>query len=273
MSDKLQTGLYVVGTPIGNLGDMSARAIETLKSVDIIYAEDTRVSKKLLSHFEIKNKLATLHEHNESEIIEKIVGNIIGGQAVALITDSGMPAISDPGFKLVRAMRESGLAVFAVPGPTAFATAAAISGFPTDRITFCGFLPNKDTARDNMLREDRRISNTIIYYESPNRLGKTIKALSEIMPERRIAICREMTKMFEEVAIGYPADLTARNDWRGEIVIVIEPTPHKKISGDELAEIINDITDKDITTKARAALIAQRSGISKKEAYKKSLKR
>ena len=258
---KMQSGLYIVGTPIGNLSDFSPRAIEILQNVDLIAAEDTRVFGKLAHHFNIKTKTIACHEHNEREIVDSLVAKIQSGLSVATVSDAGMPGISDPGFRLIRAARDAGLNVFMVPGPTAAVSALVLSGFPTDRFTFCGFFDEKK------VRDDNKIRHTIIYYESPNRVMDTIKILASIMPERKIAIVREITKIHEETIIGYPADLVNIEPPRGEIVIVVGPAPDKKMSDDEISEIVNDIIAD--STKSAAAQLALRTGISKKEAYKK----
>ena len=257
----MQSGLYVVGTPIGNLSDMSPRACEILRGVDLIAAEDTRVFGKLAQHFDIKTKVVSCHEHNEREVVDSLVEKIQNGMAIATVSDAGMPGISDPGFRLVRAAREKNVPVFMVPGPTAAISALVLSGFPTDRFTFCGFFDEKK------VRDDNKIRHTIIYYESPNRVMDTIKTLASVMPERKVAIVREITKIHEETIVGYPADLINIEPPRGEIVIVVAPAPDKKMSDDEISDIVNDIVAK--STKSAAAQLAQMAGISKKEAYKK----
>jgi 16S rRNA (cytidine1402-2'-O)-methyltransferase len=261
----MQSGLYIVGTPIGNLGDMSPRAVETLRAASLIACEDTRVAGKLLARFDIRAPLAVFAEHNEKDALAGLVEKIRIG-AVALITDSGMPAISDPGFRLVRACRENNLPVFVVPGPTAAVSALALSGFPTDRFTFCGFFKGeKELAADNHIR------HTIIYYESPNRIMDTIGLCAKIMPERKIAIVREITKIHEETIIGYPADLLDIEPPRGEIVLVIAPAPERKITDGEIREVVESVAG--MTTRDAAAEIAKRTGISRSEAYKKALKK
>ena len=257
----MQSGVYVVGTPIGNLSDMSPRAIEILQNVDLIAAEDTRVFSKLAQHFDIKTKVVSCHEHNERDVIDSLIEKVQSGISLAAVSDAGMPAISDPGFRLVRAARAAGVPVYMVPGPTAVISALVLSGFPTDRFTFCGFFDEKK------VREDNKIRHTIIYYESPNRIMDTIKTLASVMPERQIAIVREITKIHEETIIGYPADLMNIEPPRGEIVLVVAPAPDKKMSDEEISEIVNDIVAN--STKSAAAQLAQMTGISKKEAYKK----
>lgn len=257
----MQSGLYVVGTPIGNLSDMSPRAIDVLRNVDLVAAEDTRVFGKLASHFDIKTKRVSCHEHNEKDVVPELIEKMSAGLSVATVSDAGMPGISDPGFRLVRAARDAGIPVFVVPGPVAAISALVLSGFPTDRFTFCGFFDEKK------LREDNKIRHTIIYYESPNRIMTTISALARVMPERKIAIVREITKIYEEAIIGYPADLINITPPRGEIVIVVAPAPEHKMSDSEITELVNDISAS--STKSAAADLAMRAGISKKEAYRR----
>lgn len=261
----MQTGLYIVGTPIGNMSDMSPRAVDVLRNVDLVAAEDTRVFGKIALHFDIRTPRVSCHEHNERDVVPELIEKIRAGASVAVVTDAGMPGVSDPGFRLVRAARAAGVAVFMVPGPTAAVSALVLSGFPTDRFTFCGFFDEKKLAADNKIR------HTIIYYESPNRIMATIAALARVMPERQIAIVREITKMYEETIIGYPADLMNITPPRGEIVIVVAPAPEHKMSDAEISEIVNDVVA--ASTKSAAADLAARAGISKKEAYKRLLQK
>ncbi|MBR1380503.1 MAG: 16S rRNA (cytidine(1402)-2'-O)-methyltransferase [Alphaproteobacteria bacterium] len=260
----MQSGLYIVGTPIGNLSDMSPRAIDVLTHADIIAAEDTRVFGKIATHFNIKTPRVSCHEHNERDVIPGLIEKISNGMAVAFVSDAGMPGISDPGFRIVRAARVAQLSVFIVPGPTAVISALVLSGFATDRFTFCGFFDEKK------LRDDNKIRHTIVYYESPNRIISTIAAMARVMPERQIAIVREITKIHEETIIGYPSDLLNITPPRGEIVIVVAPAPEHKMTDNEISDIVNDIAA--TSTKQGAADLAARTGISKKEAYKRMLK-
>ena len=259
----MQSGLYIVGTPIGNLGDMSPRAIDVLRNVDLIAAEDTRVFGKLATHFDIHVPRVSCHEHNERDVIPGLIEKLQSGASIAAVSDAGMPGISDPGFRLVRVARAANIPVFVVPGPVAAISALVLSGFPTDRFTFCGFFDEKK------LRDDNKIRHTIIYYESPNRIMTTIASLARVMPERQIAIVREITKLHEDTIIGYPADLMHIEPPRGEIVIVVAPAPEHKMSDAEISEIINDVAA--TTTKSAAADLARRTGISKKEAYRRML--
>ena len=259
----MQSGLYIVGTPIGNLSDMSPRAIDVLRNVDLIAAEDTRVFAKLATHFDIKTPRVSCHEHNERDVIPDLIEKLRSGASIAAVSDAGMPGISDPGFRIVRAARDANIPVYVVPGPVAAISALVLSGFPTDRFTFCGFFDEKK------LRDDNKIRHTIIYYESPNRVMTTIAALARVMPERQIAIVREITKIHEQAIIGYPADLMHIEQPRGEIVIVVAPAPEHKMSDAEISEIINDVVGD--STKVAAADLARRAGISKKEAYRRML--
>lgn len=259
----MQSGLYIVGTPIGNLSDMSPRAIDVLRNVDLIAAEDTRVFAKLATHFDIKTPRVSCHEHNERDVIPDLIEKLRSGASIAAVSDAGMPGISDPGFRIVRAARDANIPVYVVPGPVAAISGLVLSGFPTDRFTFCGFFDEKK------LRDDNKIRHTIIYYESPNRVMTTIAALARVMPERQIAIVREITKIHEQAIIGYPADLMHIEPPRGEIVIVVAPAPEHKMSDAEISEIINDVVGN--STKVAAADLARRAGISKKEAYRRML--
>jgi 16S rRNA (cytidine1402-2'-O)-methyltransferase len=244
--------------------------LETLKSADLVLCEDTRVFGTLAAKFGIETRRAQLHEHNEREAVPDLIKKMEGGEAVALASDSGMPTISDPGFRLVRAAREAGVPVFAVPGPTAFAAALSISGFPTDRFSFLGFLPSADAARKTELIGAARLPGTLIYYESPNRIKETIGELAAIMPERRLAVARELTKIHEEVITGYPADFPEFTA-KGEIVLLIEPAAKPKLSDEDIREIVEDVVKSAKSTKDAAGEIAKRGGISKSEAYTKAL--
>jgi 16S rRNA (cytidine1402-2'-O)-methyltransferase len=217
--------LILVPTPIGNLGDITLRAIETLKNADILLAEDTRVSSKLLKHFGIDKKLTSHHKFNEHKSLPGLISRLKSGSIAALISDAGTPGISDPGFLLVRACIENGIEVECLPGPTALIPALAVSGLPADRFVFEGFLPQKKgrQKRVNALADESR---TMIFYESPFRLVKLLKQLSDAMgQERRACVCRELSKFFEEIKRGTLAELQQYYDQhppKGEIVVVVE---------------------------------------------------
>ena len=216
--------LYVVATPIGNLGDITLRALEVLKSVDIVAAEDTRHSGLLLKHFEIKKPFVSYHEHNEAARTAELVERLSRGENVALITDAGMPGLSDPGLRLIRECINRELPFTIVPGPSSILTALVGSGFATERFSFCGFLPVKSGRRERELRVAAEREETTVCFESPYRLVKTLQACSTIMPSRQLCVARELTKKFEEFRRGTAAELLAHYEARpakGEIVLVV----------------------------------------------------
>ncbi len=220
--------LYVVATPIGNLKDMSERAINTLRQVDLILAEDTRHSARLLAHYGIATSMRSWHEHNERRNIETVVEHLAGGRSLALISDAGTPLVSDPGFILVRALRERGLPVMAIPGPCALIAALSVAGLPTDRFYFAGFLPSKDAARAVRIAGLKSVRATLVFYESPRRVDATLAALATgLGGERRGAIARELTKVHEASYTGTLFALRERlasspDEVRGEFVILVE---------------------------------------------------
>lgn len=216
--------LYVVATPIGNLGDITVRALEVLKSVDVIAAEDTRHSGMLLKHFEIKKPLVSYHEHNEAMRTAQLVERLAADENVALITDAGTPALSDPGARLIRACIERGLPLTIIPGPSSILAALVGSGFSTERFYFGGFLPVKSGQRERELRATAERGETTIFFESPYRLTKTLAVCTGIMPDRQLCVARELTKKFEEFRHGIASELLAHYEAhppKGEIVLVI----------------------------------------------------
>lgn len=217
--------LYVIGTPIGNLDDITLRALETLKSADLIAAEDTRHSGNLLRHFEIRKPLISYHQHNEAMRTQELSERLAAGENIALITDAGMPGLSDPGGRLIRACIEKGLAYTIIPGASAILTALAGSGFPLDRFCYCGFLPVKSGGRERALRAAAGREETSVFFESPYRINKTLAACAGIMPARQLCVARELTKKFEEFRRGTAAELLAHYEAhpaKGEITLVIE---------------------------------------------------
>jgi len=216
--------LYVVATPIGNLGDITLRALEVLKSVDLIAAEDTRNSGILLKHFGIKKPLISYHEHNEAMRSAQLTERMAAGEDVALTTDAGTPGLSDPGTRLIRECIKRGLAFTIIPGPSSILTALAGSGFSMEKFYFRGFLPVKSGQRERKLRVAAERDETAIFFESPYRLTKTLAACADIMPERQLCVARELTKKFEEFRRGAPAELLAHyqaHPPKGEIVLII----------------------------------------------------
>jgi 16S rRNA (cytidine1402-2'-O)-methyltransferase len=223
---KAAPGLYLVATPIGNLGDVTLRALETLAGVDIIACEDTRITRRLTERYGISAQLKPYHEHNAEAARPKILEALAQGGSIALVSDAGTPLISDPGFKLVREVSAAGHAVFALPGPSSVLAALSVAALPTDRFFFEGFLPAKATARRNRLTELARIDATLVLFESGNRVQDTLAELAEIMGGRDAAICRELTKLHEEITRAPLTDLARQTralETRGEFVLVIGP--------------------------------------------------
>lgn len=222
----MESGLYIVGTPLGNLEDMSFRAVRTLSEADLILAEDTRTSGVLLRHYEVSTPLRSCHGFNERSRVDEVLTLLETGQAVALISDAGMPVVSDPGGRMVRAVREAGHEVFAIPGPTAATTALALSGWGESGFLFLGFVPNKSAGRRRLLSSLTDETRTVILYESTHRIRKCLADLSEIMPEREVYIGRELTKKFETSVTGLPHELVeffSTHSVKGEFVVILGP--------------------------------------------------
>ena len=265
--------LYVIGTPIGNLGDFSPRAAETLEQVDFIAAEDTRVTVKLLNHFGIKKPMISYFEHNRREKGELIVKRILAGENCALVTDAGMPAISDPGEDLVKLCHENAIEVHSVPGPTAFATALAISGMPAGRFTFEGFLSmNKKSRREHLddIKQERR---TMIFYEAPHKLAATLSDLYKALGDRKLAIVREITKIHEQIINTTLSDAAVKyadNSLKGELVLIIEGfTSQKEIfTLDQAVSLAKENMSQGLSVNESAKLAAKKTGIKKSDIYK-----
>ncbi len=272
---------YLVGTPIGNLGDISSRAIEILSAVDFVAAEDTRNTLKLLNHFEIKKPLISYFEHNKKRRGEEIIALLKEGKRGALVTDAGMPAISDPGEDLVRMLYDEGFSVTAVPGPTAFSTALVLSGLDTSRFSFEGFLSTAKKNRREHLESLKGYRNTLIFYEGPTKVKGTLVDLKEILGDRRCAVVRELTKLYEEVLRGTLSDMIAHfneTDPKGEFVIVVEGENEQnreeqfweKLSiPDHVEYYINTGNDK----KTAIRLCANDRGLPKSEVYNLVMKK
>ena len=220
--------LHVVATPIGNLGDLSPRALDTLRNVAAICAEDTRHTRQLLAHFGLERPLVALHEHNEEQVAERLVARLLAGESLALVSDAGTPLVSDPGFRLVRAARAAGVPVSPVPGPCAFVAALSVAGVPSDRLVFEGFLPAKGNARRERLAPLASETRTLAFYESAHRIEDTLADMAAIFGEdRRAVVARELTKLFETVLDGTLAELRARiqadaNQRKGEFVVLVQ---------------------------------------------------
>lgn len=270
----LDAGLHIVSTPIGNLRDITLRALETLAAAEIVFCEDTRHSATLLDHFGIRTPRRSLHEHNERERISDVIGRIAAGKAVALISDAGTPLLSDPGFPLVRAVREAGLPVVAAPGASALLAALAVAGLPTDAFSFEGFLPSKSEARATALKglADRR--ETLVFYESPRRLDDTLAAMAAALGDAREAVVAlELTKRFERLERGSLADLAARfaaTETRGEAVVLVAGATERVVNEDEWRAALEEALD---LQPLRGAVdeVAERFGLKRKLVYDAAL--
>lgn len=267
--------LYLVGTPIGNLGDFSPRAKEILETVDYIAAEDTRVTQKLLNHFEIKNKAISFHQHNEHEKAPEIIKDILGGKNVALVTDAGMPAISDPGEHLVQLAHQNAVKIESVPGPTALTTAVAMSGLYTGRFSFEGFLSTNKTSRFEHLEEIKNHRETLVFYEAPHKLLSTLKDMLKVFGDRKISVIKELTKIHETVFLTNLEDAVnyfSENQPKGEYVLVIEGAKKEEIkesfSLEDAVALAKKLKSDGLSTTAAAKEAASISGIKKSEIYK-----
>lgn len=267
--------LYIVGTPIGNLGDFSPRAVETLQSVDFIAAEDTRVTLKLLNHFEIKKPMISYFEHNRREKGEIIVSRILSGENCAIVTDAGMPAVSDPGEELVDLCHESGIKVNVVPGPCAFVSAVALSGMPVRRFTFEGFLSvNKHERREHLadIKDEKR---TMVFYEAPHKLSATLCDLYDCLGDRKLAIVREITKIHEQVirtTLSEAAEKYKTEQLKGEIVLVVEGKTFsedaQQVTLEDALILAKNLISQGMSASMSAKQAAKETGIKKGDIYK-----
>ena len=272
-SGTLEAGLYIVATPIGNLSDISLRALKTLAGADIIACEDTRTSGKLLSHFGIKTRKIPYHEHNAQKAGPKLIAALKEGKTVALISDAGTPLVSDPGYKLVNQARDAGIKVIPIPGASAPLAALVASGLQTDSFIFAGFLPTKTVARKNTLKEYADHASTLIFFESPNRLHECLADMISIFGEKReAAICRELTKLHEEISNASLAELSQLYENRkvkGEIVIIVgAKSSEDKIDIDALLTELMET----MSVSRAASEAANLSGRAKRDLYQRALK-
>jgi 16S rRNA (cytidine1402-2'-O)-methyltransferase len=272
---KLAAGLYLVATPIGNLGDISIRALQTLAAADLIACEDTRVSRKLLEHYGIATAVTPYHEHNAQIARPKLISRIAQGSAVALISDAGTPLISDPGFKLVREATEAGLAVHAVPGASSVLTALTVSGLPTDRFFFEGFLPAKASQRRARIAELARIPASLLLFESGPRIAETLADLASAFGAREASICRELTKLHEEVRRALLPELAAHYasdaETRGEFVIVIAPPAEQAQPEQQDIDAMIRAALARISVKDAVVEIVAATGLPRRDIYQRAL--
>jgi 16S rRNA (cytidine1402-2'-O)-methyltransferase len=272
MDHAWSPGLYIVATPIGNLGDITLRSIEALRGAAAVACEDTRVTGKLLNHLGLKKKLIRYDDHASDETREHLLA-LAAEQPLALVSDAGTPLISDPGFRLVREARERGIAVIGLPGASAAILALTVAGLPTDRFLFAGFLPGKDKARRDVLAELAAVPATLVFYDTAPRLTASLEAIGEVLPGREVAVARELTKKFEECRSGSAQELAAHYTTRppkGEIVLVIGP-PVEAQPGefDVDAMLIEELGD--MKASQAAAKIAKLTGLDRKTIYARAL--
>jgi 16S rRNA (cytidine1402-2'-O)-methyltransferase len=273
MDEPLAPGLYIVATPIGNLGDITLRAAETLRGVSAVACEDTRVTGKLMQHLGAKKRLIRYDDHASDETRDYLLG-LAAEAPVALVSDAGTPLISDPGYRLVRAARERGIAITSLPGPSAAIMAITLSGLPSDRFLFAGFLPVKDKARREALRELAGIKATLVFYETAPRLADSLAAIADELPGREVAVARELTKKFEECVTGTPAEVAAHyaaHPPKGEIVLLVGPPGEAAAPGEADVEALLRAELAHAKPSQAAAAVARATGLDRKMLYARAL--
>lgn len=265
--------LYIVTTPIGNLGDFSPRGQQTLSSVDLIVAEDTRHSRNLLNYFGIDKPLFSLHEHNEASRIDSLIQRLLQGDSVAQISDAGTPLINDPGYLLARRAREEGIEITAIPGPSAPVVALSLSGLPVNRFSFEGFIPSRAVAREQFLQQLAAETRTLIFFESPRRVVESLQAMRSCFgPERRVSVARELTKIHESVHTAPLCELiewmeSDSNNRRGEFVLVVEGAQEEDKDDSEAYRIV-EIIARELAPRKAAAVAAEITGVRKNKLYR-----
>jgi 16S rRNA (cytidine1402-2'-O)-methyltransferase len=269
-----EPGLYLVATPIGNLGDISLRALETLAGADCIACEDTRVTRKLTERFGIGTKVMAYHEHNSDEALPKILARLAEGQSVALVSDAGTPLISDPGYRLVRAAATAGHAVTALPGASAVLASLSLAGLPTDRFFFEGFLPPKQGARQKRIAELAAIPATLVLFESGPRIAASLADLAAGMGAREASVCRELTKLHEEIRrgdlVGLAKDYAEGAETRGEIVIVIAAPPDEEAADGDVDKLLRQALGR-VSVKDAVGEVALATGRARRDVYQRAL--
>lgn len=270
--NAVDSGLYIVATPIGNLSDLSRRAITLFQAADIIAVEDSRVTGKLLHHLGLKKRMRPYHDHSSEREREELLAVARQG-VVVLVSDAGTPLISDPGYKLVRAAREAGIMVSTAPGPSAAIAALSISGLPTDRFLFSGFLPSKAKARNDILAELASVKSTLIFYESGPRLGASLSAMADMLGERDAVVARELTKKFEEVVTGSLKELMHRfadDAPKGEIVVIVGPPQEQPIETGDVDTALKELL-KSLPASKAAKEVAKRFGLDRAAVYEQAM--
>ena len=275
---QIKAGLYIVATPIGNLGDITKRSLDTLKSVDVIACEDTRITGKLLNAFLINKPMIAYHEHSAAGRLPQLLQMMTEGKSVALVSDAGTPLISDPGYKLVEAVTEQGLFVTTLPGASAVTAALTLAGLPTNRFLFMGFAPTKKKARHDWFMAEKSTASTLVYYENAKRLADSLADAESALGARKAAVCREISKKFEQVVRGHLQELAERyksdGPPKGEVVVVIAPDDQTKgqakkfdVDTDEILKMALE----HMSVKSAAAFVAEITGERRKEIYQKAL--
>lgn len=272
----MKNGLYIVATPIGNLSDISPRAVETLKAADVIACEDSRVTKKLFSllGISLQKTFIVLHDHNENEQAQKIIDLIQSGKSVAQVSDAGSPLISDPGYKLIKSCREAGVYITTLPGCCALISALQLSGLPTNRFMFVGFIPNKDKARSDLFKKYQNFDSTLIFYETAPRIIKTLTVAAEVFGIREMAVAREISKVYEECLTGTAEELIVHfnaNEPKGEMVFMVAPAEEENLPEIDVETLLKE---KLATASLKTAVkeLVETYGLNKNEVYDLALK-
>lgn len=271
-NETLPAGLYMVATPIGNLGDITRRAVDTLERCDAIACEDTRVTAKLLRHLGITKPLWRYDDHSDEQDRARLL-DAMRHKAVVLVSDAGTPLVSDPGYRLVREVKAAGIPMTSLPGPSAPVMAITLSGLPSDRFLFAGFLPQKDKARADVLAELASVPSTLVFFDTAPRLTKSLAAIAEVLPGREVSVARELTKLHEECRTGAPLDLAAHYEAhppRGEIVLLIGPPVPREASSDDAEELLVAALQT-LKPSQAAAQVARETGLDRKMLYARAL--
>lgn len=269
--------LYIVATPIGNLEDITLRALRILSEVDCIACEDTRTTAKLLAHYQVQKKLISYHEHNEDRRTQELLALLREGKSIALVTDAGTPTISDPGYRLVHEASLQGIVVVPIPGASALVAALSVSGLPTRRFAFLGFPERSEKGKKELFESLRLYPETLVFYESPKRVLSTLRAMLAVLGDRRAALCRELTKMHEETIRGRLSELISQIEYRdevkGEVTIVVEGyIKEKRSSQDNLCEMLSALMEQGKTLKDAVSEVTSKTGVSRRDIYKLALR-
>jgi 16S rRNA (cytidine1402-2'-O)-methyltransferase len=265
--------LAVCATPIGNLDDVTLRVLRELREADVVLCEDTRHTRVLLERHGIRARLLSYHEHNEARRTAELLPRLANGERIALVSDAGLPAISDPGARLVSAALEAGITVSVLPGPSAVETALAASGFEADRYQFVGFLPRGSRQLEVLWRELAQWRHTLVAFESPQRLGRSLASLAEVLPDRPVAVCRELTKRFEEIVRGSAADVAERfaTGTKGEITLVVGPGHVEAGSSEDALEAVAELVASGTARRTAADVVSRLTGVPRNRLYRSSL--